>query len=408
MNRSVSVVGIGRVGLPLALHLARNGFQVYGIDKSKSLVETLRQGRMPFLEEQGEAFLRCTLGKTFFPTAEPSCIAETDDIIITLGTPIDENFNPIFTLLEQAMASLLPFLRANHLLVLRSTVAPGTTVRLGRYLDRNSSLQTGRDIYLAFCPERIAEGKSLLEIPEIPQIIGGLDSQSTQRAAELFRSVTTRVLLTDATSAELAKLFCNMYRYIDFAIGNEFMDIALQHNRNIFEILDLVNRDYKRAGLKPPGLTGGPCLYKDGFFLVARYPVNDLISAAWKINEGVPTILVDELQKHISLKGTKTALLGLTFKKNIDDDRHSLSHEVYQLLKNKGSEVRLHDPFLRKGDLGKLLPDVDVIMICTNHDFYRKLGLDGLRKLARPDTLVCDIWNSFGTGRLVYSLREVG
>ncbi len=402
----IAIFGLGRVGLPLGLYFARQGATVYGVDHNAQLVETLRRGRMPFLEEQGEEFLQETLGKTFFPTTTLDCVAETESIILTLGTPVDEHLDPVFSELEQGIASLLPHFRKGQLLVLRSTVAPGTTEGLKRHLEQKTSFRVGEDLFLSFCPERIAEGQALQEIPEVPQIIGGVDAESTRRSEELFRLINSRLLLTDATSAELAKLFCNMYRYIDFAIGNEFFYLTLQHGRNMFEILDLINRDYKRGGLKPPGLTGGPCLYKDGFFLVTGSPFNDLISAAWKINETVPYMLINELKKHIPLQATRVALLGLGFKRNIDDDRNSLSRKVQRLLLKEGSQVSLHDPFLHKCDLAEVLSHARAVMICTNHDFYQQLGLEGLRRLAPADAFVCDIWNLFGVGKLIYVLKE--
>src|SRR5207249_288256 len=143
---------------------------------------------------------------------------------------------------------------------------------------REFGLEVGRDIFLAFCPERIAEGRSLEELPQIPQIVGALDDESRSRAAAFFEGLVTTVVPSDARSAEIAKLFCNVYRYIDFAIGNEFMMIADMFDRDIYEICELVNKGYKRQGLKRPGFTGGPCLYKDGFFLVERTPYPDLLT----------------------------------------------------------------------------------------------------------------------------------
>src|SRR5262249_21645170 len=160
-----------------------------------------------------------------------------------------------------------------------------------------TSLKVGRDFFVAFCPERIAEGRSLEELPEIPQIVGALDAESRARASAFFEGIAGPILATDARSAEIAKLFCNVYRYIDFAVDNDFMMIADMHARDIYEILDLVNRGYKRGGLKRPGFTGGPCLYKDGFFLVERTPYPDLLTTAWKINESVPAYLVEGLSE---------------------------------------------------------------------------------------------------------------
>src|SRR5262249_5421663 len=154
-----------------------------------------------------------------------------------------------------------------------------------------TAFKIGHDLFLASCPERIAEGKSFAELPEVPQIVGGVDAASTERAAAFFRLVTPTVLQIDARSAELAKLFCNMYRYIDFAVSTEYIMTAAQHGREVSPIIEAVNHAYKRAGIKSPGLAGGPCLYKDGFFLINKIPYNELIASAWKIHETTPAYL---------------------------------------------------------------------------------------------------------------------
>lgn len=405
-KESVAVVGLGRVGLPLALAFVRAGFRVDGIDVSEALIRLLLEKRMPFLEEGAQELLERYVGTSFIPSSNIGVIHEVEAIILTLGTPVDEHMNPTFSQIESAMKGMLPHLRPGHLIALRSTVSPGTTEYLGRFIEKHAPYRIGRDIFLAFCPERIAEGKSLEEIPGVPQIVGGLDSESTQRAKKLFHRIIKTVLTTDARTAELAKLFCNMYRYIDFAIANEFMMIAQQHERDIYEIVDLVNRGYKRGGLKQPGLTGGPCLYKDGFFLVSKIPFNELISSAWKINETVPGYLIEQIKKVKQVDGSKVAILGLGFKKNIDDTRNSLSFKAKKIFYAEGAEVHLHDPFVQSEPLIEALTDADVILVAMNHEYYRNLDLTDIKKHAKKDAVVCDIWNVFKTGKILFSLAD--
>jgi UDP-N-acetyl-D-mannosaminuronic acid dehydrogenase len=269
----ISIIGIGRVGLPLALAFAEKNCFVYGVDVDKNKVLLVNSSKMPFIEEGADVLLEKWCGKNFIATTDFSHAIENSDVVIlTLGTPVDEHLNPIFNQIEAVIKNIVHSLKAGHLIILRSTVSPGTTEYIKRYLEANTSFKIGEDIFLAFCPERIAEGKSLEEIPLIPQIIGTLDKLSAEKAEELFKKLTPQAIHTDARSAELAKLYCNMYRYINFAIANEFMMIAQQHERDIYEIINLVNKDYKRGGLKSPGFTAGPCLYKDGFFLVSKTP----------------------------------------------------------------------------------------------------------------------------------------
>lgn len=405
VNRRISVIGLGRVGLPLALAFADRGCSVVGVDIDEGRLASLRQGRLPFLEQGGEEVLRRCLGTHFTVTRNADeAVRVTDTVVLTLGTPVDEHMNPIFSQLEQVMDALCPRLRDGHTVILRSTIAPGTTEYFRRYLERRTGLAVGRDIFLAYCPERIAEGRSLEEIPKLPQIIGVLEAESARRVEAVFRLLTPLTLVSDAMSAELAKLFCNMYRYIDFAIANEFMFVAEQYGRNIYEILDLVNRDYPRGGLKQPGFTAGPCLYKDGFFLLDSVPYVELISAAWRINETVPGYLIEQIRRHKEISGSTVLILGLSFKKNIDDPRNSLSYKAKKVFQRRGATVLLHDPYLAPGDLPALLARADVVLVAMNHDAYADLGLDFLRQHAKRGCVVCDIWNIFGVGRIIFSL----
>jgi UDP-N-acetyl-D-mannosaminuronic acid dehydrogenase len=405
MASTVAVIGLGRVGLPFALYLAHRGCTVHGIDSNAGILDALRDGRMPFREEGGQAALSAHLNRNFFPGADLAALREVETIVITLGTPVDDFNNPVFLPIENLLRAALPHLHAGQLLVLRSTVAPGATEHLGRLIERSTKFRIGRDLFLAFCPERIAEGKSFSELPEVPQIVGGVEPGSSERAAHFFRIVTPTVLTVDARSAELAKLFCNMYRYIDFAVSNEFMMIAAQHGRDIYPILDAVNTGYKRGGLKAPGLTGGPCLYKDGFFLTGKIPYNELIASAWKIHETVPAYLVDQVRAQKPIDGHKAAILGLAFKKNIDDTRNSLAYKLRKILLTEGADVHLHDPFIPSEPLDDALRDADFVFFAMNHDAYRDVTADFLRARVRPDAIICDVWNLLGTGKVVFSVQ---
>lgn len=407
-DRTVAIVGTGRVGLPLALYLADRGMTVHGIDADPERVACLRAGRMPFLERGAPELLARHLGSRFLPTEEAAAVEQAEVVILTLGTPVDEHLNPDFGAIESVLASLRPHLRAGQLFVLRSTVTPGTTEFVKRRIEQTTPLRVGRDLHLAFCPERIAEGRSLEELPEIPQIVGALDEPSRARAAAFFEGIAGPILATDARSAEIAKLFCNVYRYIDFAIGNEFMMIADTHERDIYEIVDLVNRGYKRGGLKRPGFTGGPCLYKDGFFLVERTPYPDLLTTAWKINESLPAYLIEGLARRFggSLEDRTVLVLGLAFKKEIDDTRNSLAFKTIKILGRRGARVLRHDPFVAKDGLDAALAEADAAIVCTDHEAYRELGIRGLRERARPSLVVCDVWNVFGRGKVFFTLGE--
>ncbi len=408
-KKKIAILGVGRVGLPLALVFAQEGCQVYGIDVNPQHIATIKKGIMPFIEKGAQKLLKKTLNKKFFPTTNNSVVSDCDYVILTLGTPVDENMNPSLSQIDNALLSISKYLKPGQLLILRSTVSPRTTEYVANFLNKIPKIKVGKNFYLAFCPERIAEGFAIEELYQIPQIIGGIDKKSSKKAVELFKILKIKYWITDATSAELAKLFTNMYRYISFAIANEFMILACKYNRDIYEIVNLVNRDYKRGGLSMPGLTGGACLFKDGFFLINDIPYTDLISTSWKINEAVPLFLITNIRRRIKLAGKKTVILGAAFKANIDDIRESLSFKVKKALEREGAQVSLHDPLIDKynADLNKIIKDASLIFIATKHDYYlKKLKVEEIRKIVKKECLVCDVWNIFRTNKIIFNINS--
>ncbi|KKQ01656.1 MAG: UDP-glucose/GDP-mannose dehydrogenase [Candidatus Roizmanbacteria bacterium GW2011_GWA2_36_23] len=413
MKKTVAVIGVGRVGLPLALVLADSGHRVIGIDTVQLKLDMLNKGSMPFVEKGAHLLLKKHLNRNLSFSISYQPIRESDIVILTLGTPVDENMNPVLDQINQALDSIIPFLKPNTLIILRSTVSPRTTIYVKNTIETKTKFRTGKDIFLAYCPERIAEGNAINEIKEIPQIIGGIDKISSKKARDFFHSLGIKYLLSDAVSAELAKLFTNMYRYISFAIANEFMVIAESFNRNIHEIIKLVNDGYKRGGLVLPGLTAGPCLFKDGFFLVNENPFLDLIVASWKINEALPLFILKKIRERINLKNKKIAILGLSFKPEIDDIRESLSFKIRKALIREYSQVILHDPFVKNYNNQKIeinlkqaLKGVDVIIVATRHKYYEKKKREILKSINK-NTYVCDIWNMFGTNKMIFKAGQI-
>lgn len=404
----VSVIGIGRVGLPLALFLAESDHFVYGLDVDQAKVNTLLKGVMPFLEEGAPELLKKHISKNFVPTIDFSSVAKSQVIILTLGTPVDENMNPSLVQIDKSLENIEPYLKKGQLLILRSTVSPGTTDYVKSHL-KELGLNVGINFFLAFCPERIAEGKSLQELAQLPQIVGGVERVSTAKASEFFQKLGIVVNKSDAVSAELAKLFTNMYRYINFAIANEFMILAGNNHRDIYQIVDLVNKNYKRGGLALPGLTGGPCLFKDGFFLVGDVPFADLIVTSWKINESIPLFLIRKVRERIRLEGKKAAILGLAFKAEIDDTRESLSFKVKKALERERAKVFLHDPYVPgyQSDLDEILKGADLIFLSTNHAFYRKMDIAKVKKLVSKNCVICDVWNVFKTNKIIFTIKSL-
>lgn len=405
---SIAVVGLGRVGLPLALFFAEKGNIVFGIDVDQTKVNLLKRSEVPFIEKGAQVVLKKCLNKSLFVSADFSLLSKAKIIILTLGTPVDENMNPSLVQIDQALEASKPFFKKGQLLILRSTVSPGTTGYVRSYLTELGFI-VGANFFLAFCPERIAEGKSLEELSEIPQIVGGIDKNSTKRAKEFFIENDIQVNDADSVSAELAKLFTNMYRYINFAIANEFMILAGNYHRDIYQIVNLVNKNYKRGGLALPGLTGGPCLFKDGFFLIGDVPFSDLITTSWKINESIPLFLIKQIRNRTKLEGKKAVILGLAFKSEIDDIRESLAFKVKKALERERANVFLHDPYVLgyQNDLDEVLADADLLFIATNHNFYKKLDIKTVRKLVSKSCVVCDVWNIFKTHKIIFTIKSL-
>ena len=397
----LAIIGIGRVGLPLALVFASKGIRVFGIDIDLQKLEKLKKGNMPFKEEGAQQLLESVINSQFEPTDDFSKVNECEYVILTLGTPVDEFMNPDFSQIDNSLEKIIPYLRENQTLVLRSTVSPGSTEYVKGFIERKTKLIVGENFYLVFCPERIAEGKAIEELEKLPEIVGCLDKKSAEKGKFLFKKLKDEVYTTTALNAELLKLFTNMYRYINFAIANEFMVIAETLGANIHDIIELSNKNYPRGGPKKPGFTAGPCLFKDGFFLTNNIPFPDLISASWRINENLPGYLIQIAKKLESIKGKKAVILGMAFKANSDDDRASLSHKIKKIFKRELAIVVTHDVYQNGPKFEEFIKDAEFLVIATAHDEYKK-DLEYYKKFIRKGCIVIDIWNIFKKDSIVF------
>jgi UDP-N-acetyl-D-mannosaminuronic acid dehydrogenase len=389
----VVVGGCGHVGLPLALSLAETGYRVGILDVDTAKIEHVRSGHVPFLETGAEQLLRELLptGRLEFGS-EPSLLMRTDTVIIVIGTPIDEFMNPSVTVFDRVVDELVPHIQKDCLVVLRSTVFPGTTEAVERRLR-----EAGLDAEVVFCPERIAEGHALEEIRSLPQLIGATSDPAFERASRLFEPLGVHVVRTTPLEAELAKLLTNTWRYMKFAIANQFFQIAHRSGVDYGRVLDAVRHDYPRAADLPgPGFAAGPCLLKDTMQLSAFTPDHfPMGQAAMQINEGLPNYIVDTLHGRRPLSGRTLGILGMAFKGESDDPRASLSYKVRKLAAFKGARVVCTDPYIHDESflpLEQVLKESDVLVIGAPHRAYRELELDGRE--------VVDIWGLTGPIRL--------
>jgi UDP-N-acetyl-D-mannosaminuronic acid dehydrogenase len=405
MSYDVSVIGTGRIGLPLALSFADRGLRVLGVDKDPERLRAVAEGRMPF-DEPGAAEVlgRVRANGRLAMSDRVADAAQADNIVITLGTPTFSHIEIDIRDIRSALDDLLGHLRAGQTLILRSTVAPGTTDFVAGYLAKHRGLEIGEDIFVAHVPERIAAGRFFEEIDTLPCIVGGVGERSGECAGKLFGTFDAPIRQTSPVQAELAKIWTNILRYATFALPNLLMMDCEQHDANVFEVIDLINRDYPRGGIAAPGLTAGTCLRKDFAFSEERSHAPGMLLAVSRVNESVPLFLVEGLKRRLgSLSGRKVAVLGLAFKADTDDERDSLAHKLIRLLERELADVAIHDPHVATPtqSFAEAVTGADAVVVATNHTELR--GADPLRRvaeLAGEDVLVVDPWNSFGAGQV--------
>ncbi|OLC04583.1 MAG: nucleotide sugar dehydrogenase [Actinobacteria bacterium 13_2_20CM_2_66_6] len=389
----VIVGGCGHVGLPLGLSLADSGYRVGINDIDVAKIERVKAGELPFRENgAGELLARLLpTGRLEF-SSQPAMVERTQTVILVIGTPIDEFMNPSVTVFDRVVDELIPHIQPGTLVVLRSTVFPSTTEGVERRLQA-----AGVDATVAFCPERIAEGHALEEVTSLPQLIGASSDEAYERASKLFAPLGMQLIRTTPIEAELAKLLTNTWRYMKFAIANQFFQIAHRSGVDYNSVLDAIRRDYPRAADLPgPGFAAGPCLLKDTMQLSAFTPDHfPMGQAAMQINEGMPNYIVDTLNSRHALAGRTLGILGMAFKGDSDDPRASLSYKVRKLAAFKGARVLCTDPYVPDSSfvsLDEVLKGSDVLVIGAPHRAYRGLELNGRE--------VVDIWGITGPIRL--------
>ncbi|HTC60241.1 MAG TPA: nucleotide sugar dehydrogenase [Solirubrobacteraceae bacterium] len=417
-SADVSVIGLGRVGLPLALSFADRGLSVIGIDNDPARLGSLREGTMPFEESGAQELLDRVSVSTLKGTGGRLALSErvvdaagAKHIVITLGTPSFSHIEIDMRDIRSALDDLLGALEPGHALTLRSTVAPGTTKFVAGYLAKHRGFQVGEDVYVAHAPERIAAGRFLEEIDSLPCIVGGVGARSGEAVAELFSVFDAPIVQTTPVQAELAKIWANILRYTLFALPNLLMMDCERYGANVFEVIDLVNRDYPRGGLAQPGLTAGTCLRKDFAFSEERSNAPGMLLAVSRVNESVPQFLVEGVRRRLgSLSGRKVAVLGLAFKADTDDERDSLAHKLIRLLERELADVVAHDPHVPTPTVSfeEAVRDADVVVVAANHhEFRAPTALTAIAAGACADCLVVDPWNCWGAGQVFAYAAEL-
>jgi len=401
----VSIIGCGRVGLPLAISFADRGLNVLGVDKDPALLSAVRDGRMPFEEPDAQAALNRVLAAgTLAMSDRVADAAQADHIVLTLGTPTFSHIEIDMSQIRSALDDLLPHLREGQSLALRSTVAPGTTEFVAGYVAKHRGFAIGTELLVAHAPERIAAGKFFEEIVSLPCIVGGVGERSGEAIGKLFEVFGAPIVQTTPVQAELAKIWTNILRYATFALPNLLMMDCEQYGANVFDVIDLINRDYPRGGMRMPGFTAGTCLRKDFAFSEERSHAPGMLLAVSRVNESVPLFLIEGMKRRMgSLSGKKIAVLGLAFKADTDDERDSLAHKLVRLLERELADVAVHDPRVQTPtqSFDDAVLDADAVVLAANHsDFCGPGVLRALVDAARADALIVDPWNCFGTAQV--------
>jgi UDP-N-acetyl-D-mannosaminuronic acid dehydrogenase len=374
---AVVVGGCGHVGLPLAIAFASRGARVAIYDVSGRAVAAVAAGTVPYHEPAAAPALRRALtAGTLTVTSDPAVIGTAEHVVITVDGPV-------------AAGTWARYLTDGQLLVLRSTVPPSGTARLEKLC-----ADLGLDVDVAYCPERIAEGRAMTELFELPQLVGGRTERGQERASRLFRTLTPVTVCMSPEEAELAKLFANAWRYVSFGTANQLYAIANDLGLDYEHIRQCMSLGYERAAALPrAGFAGGPCLPKDTGLLATAQSGFSIGQAAAAANEGLADYLVRRLEQRFDLAGMCVGLLGMAFKAGSDDTRMSVSGRLRRLLTERAAAVLCTDPLV-SGDpdllpLQQVLDRADLLVVATAHPQYRGLVTD------KP---VADIWGLIGNG----------
>jgi UDP-N-acetyl-D-mannosaminuronic acid dehydrogenase len=416
----VAVVGLGRVGLPLALSFADRGLKTIGVDNDPTRLGAVREGTMPFQETGAQELLERVQSTGRLQLSERVAdAAAARQIVLTLGTPSFSHIEIDMRDIRSALDDLLPVLAPGHALTLRSTVAPGTTEFVAGYLAKHRGFEVGEEVFVAHAPERIAAGRFLEEIETLPCIIGGVGARSGEVVAELFGVFGAPIVQSTPVQAELAKIWANILRYTNFALPNLLMMDCERYGANVFEVIELINRDYPRGGIAKPGFTAGTCLRKDFTFSEERSNAPGMLLAVSRVNESVPLFLVEGIKRRLgeerisgagALRDRRVAVLGLAFKADTDDERDSLAHKLIRLLERELADVVAHDPHVPTPTtpFAEAIREADVVVVATDHaEFREPRALAAIARHAKQDCLVVDPWNCWGAGQVFAYATEL-
>lgn len=385
-NKTISIIGgTGHVGLPLGISFGLKNFNVQLIDINKKNIKLVNNGIMPFKEDKASVALRQLIKKKrIYASSNLKLIKESKYIIICIGTPINNKLKPEVSNFLNFFKTMKKYLSSNSIIIIRSSIYPGVAKKV-------YNMYKNKFKHISYCPERIVQGKSLIELPKLPQIVSGFTKKSILESKMLFSKVCKKIIITGILEAELIKLFSNSYRYIVFAISNQFFKIC--HDLNLdFESLrmNMIDGYDRNMGIAKPGFTAGPCLLKDTMqlssFLKEKFHLG---YSAMSINESIPKYLLKKLEKKHNLKKKTVGVMGMSFKAETDDIRDSLALKLVKHLKLKKIKYLCSDPFYKDKNIiseKEIIKKSDIIIITVPHNKYKKIKIP-------KSKIVIDIWN---------------
>jgi len=371
----VVIGGLGHLGLPLGLAFAHKGLKVCLCDLDSKKAGLLKKGKMPFIEYGTEKILRNVLKKKNLKISlEMNSVSKAKYVIIAIGTPVDEYLNPRINNFIKIISRIKKYLHKDQAIIVCSTVYPGTCKQILKVLGEDEEWS------IAYCPERTVQGYAIKELSELPNIVAGMTDKALEEACDLFSVISRKIIKTSIEEAELIKLFSNAWRYIKFAVTNQFYMIAENLGVDYKRVRKFMVEEYGRAITLPSaGFAAGPCLLKDTMQLAAFNNNNFFLGhAAMMINEGLPNFIVEKLRRKYDLSKIRVGILGMTFKADIDDIRESLSYKLGKILKFYGAKVLYSDEFVKDSTFipkEKLIENSDVVIIAVLHSVYKRLRI---------------------------------
>lgn len=390
MNKKITIVGLGYIGLPTAAIFAKTGMEVLGYDVNKKVIEALNKGEI-LIEEPGlEDLVKEVVGAGNLRGI--STIEESDVFILAVPTPLNEDKTADMSYVRNATESIVSKIRLGNIVVLESTSPPGSTLEVASILGK-SGLKIGEEVFVAHSPERVLPGRIIKEIVENDRIIGGINEKSAKLVKEVYSVfVKGEIFTTDSKTAEMCKLMENTFRDVNIALANELAILCENMEINAWDVIQLANR-HPRVNIHQPGPgVGGHCIAVDPWFVIENQPEGRLIRQAREINDGMPERVLNRIKSLVEDENAKITIMGLTYKANVDDTRESPIIKLVELLKNNTNyNIALHDPHVDREifkykeilthSVEEAVENSELMVLAVNHEIYTKLDFEKIGEL---------------------------